>query len=64
MAIKAVWVFMRSNAYYAKIADVIMQGGNSLQIAEIAAQEGINNIRQSGLKKAAGASPVLQKLIV
>jgi type IV pilus assembly protein PilB len=36
-----------------RIADVIMQGGNSLEIANIAAQEGINNIRQSGLKKAA-----------
>lgn len=36
-----------------RIADVIMQGGNSLQIAEIAAEEGINNLRKSGLKKAA-----------
>lgn len=36
-----------------KIADVIMQGGNSLEIAAIAEQEGINNLRKSGLKKAA-----------
>ncbi|MDE3274270.1 type IV-A pilus assembly ATPase PilB [Pseudoalteromonas sp. G4] len=36
-----------------RIADMIMQGGNSLQIAEIAEQEGINNLRKSGLKKAA-----------
>ncbi len=36
-----------------KIADVIMQGGNSLDIAQIAEQEGINNLRKSGLLKAA-----------
>jgi len=36
-----------------KIADIIMQGGNSLQIAEIAEKEGINNLRKSGLIKAA-----------
>jgi type IV pilus assembly protein PilB len=36
-----------------KIADVIMQGGNSLEIAAIAESEGINNLRKSGLKKAA-----------
>jgi len=36
-----------------KIADIIMQGGNSLEIAKIAEQEGINNLRKSGLKKAA-----------
>ena len=36
-----------------KIADVIMQGGNSLEIAAIAEKEGINNLRKSGLKKAA-----------
>ncbi|WP_372766542.1 type IV-A pilus assembly ATPase PilB [Pseudoalteromonas sp.] len=36
-----------------KIADVIMQGGNSLEIAKIAEQEGINNLRKSGLVKAA-----------
>ncbi|WP_100913895.1 type IV-A pilus assembly ATPase PilB [Pseudoalteromonas spongiae] len=35
-----------------KIADVIMQGGNSLEIAKIAEQEGINNLRRSGLVKA------------
>ncbi|KPV94085.1 Type II secretion system protein E [Pseudoalteromonas sp. P1-9] len=36
-----------------RIADVIMQGGNSLEIAAIAEQEGINNLRKSGLIKAA-----------
>ncbi|MCW7554212.1 type IV-A pilus assembly ATPase PilB [Endozoicomonas gorgoniicola] len=30
---------------------VIMNEGNSLQIAEVAEQEGFNNLRQSGLKK-------------
>lgn len=36
-----------------KMADIIMQGGNSLDIANQAQQEGINNLRQSGLLKAA-----------
>lgn len=36
-----------------KIAEVIMQGGNSIEIAKIAEQEGINNLRKSGLIKAA-----------
>ena len=36
-----------------KMADIIMQGGNSLDIATQAQSEGINNLRQSGLIKAA-----------
>ena len=36
-----------------KMADIIMQGGNSLDIATQAQTEGINNLRQSGLIKAA-----------
>jgi len=36
-----------------KMADIIMQGGNSLDIASQAQSEGINNLRQSGLIKAA-----------
>ena len=36
-----------------KIADIIMRGGNSLEIAATAEQEGINNLRKSGLIKAA-----------
>ncbi|ATC99331.1 MULTISPECIES: type IV-A pilus assembly ATPase PilB [Pseudoalteromonas] len=36
-----------------KIAEIIMRGGNSLEIAAIAEQEGINNLRKSGLVKAA-----------
>ena len=35
-----------------RIAKIIMEGGNSLQIAEAAQQEGIADLRQSGLKKA------------
>ena len=38
MVIKVVR-YLRGNADYAKIADVIMQGGNSLEIAEIAAKK-------------------------
>ncbi|WP_462157231.1 type IV-A pilus assembly ATPase PilB [Pseudoalteromonas sp. GB56] len=36
-----------------KIAEIIMRGGNSLEIAAVAKQEGVNNLRASGLKKAA-----------
>ncbi|SNY60593.1 type IV pilus assembly protein PilB [Arsukibacterium tuosuense] len=36
-----------------KMADIIMADGNSLDIATQAAKEGINNLRQSGLIKAA-----------
>ncbi|WP_445768186.1 type IV-A pilus assembly ATPase PilB [Rheinheimera sp.] len=35
------------------MAEIIMQGGNSLDIANQAQKEGINNLRQSGLSKAA-----------
>lgn len=37
----------------AKMADIIMQGGNSLDISKQAQLEGVNNLRQSGLIKAA-----------
>lgn len=44
-----------------KIADIIMRGGNSLEIAEVAEQEGINNLRKSGLKKAAdGVTSIIE----
>jgi len=36
-----------------KIAAIIMEGGNSLDIAKQCQQEGYNNLRQSGLKKTA-----------
>ncbi|MDP5191692.1 type IV-A pilus assembly ATPase PilB, partial [Rheinheimera baltica] len=36
-----------------KMADIIMQGGNSLDIATQAQKDGVNNLRQSGLIKAA-----------
>lgn len=35
------------------LAEVIMRGGNSLEIAEIAAKEGVNDLRKSGLEKVA-----------
>ncbi|MDP5211775.1 type IV-A pilus assembly ATPase PilB [Pseudoalteromonas tunicata] len=35
------------------IAQIIMRGGNSLEIAEAATNEGVNNLRRSGLIKAA-----------
>lgn len=36
-----------------EISHAIMDGGNSLEIAELAAKQGFANLRQSGLKKAA-----------
>jgi len=36
----------------AEISSIIMEGGNSLDIAKQCQQEGYNNLRQSGLKKA------------
>ncbi len=44
-----------------RIADIIMRGGNSLEIAEVAEQEGINNLRKSGLRKAAsGVTSIIE----
>jgi type IV pilus assembly protein PilB len=36
-----------------KIASLIMEGGNSIQIAKLAKEEGFNNLRVSALRKAA-----------
>ncbi|GAA6152320.1 type IV-A pilus assembly ATPase PilB [Pseudoteredinibacter isoporae] len=36
-----------------KISSLIMEGGNSLQIAKVAAEEGFNNLRISALRKVA-----------
>ena len=36
-----------------EIAQIIMRGGNSLEIAEVSLQAGFNNLRLSGLRKAA-----------
>lgn len=44
------------------IAQVIMQGGNSLEIAEIAAKEGVRNLRKSGLIKAANGLTSLAEI--
>lgn len=45
-----------------KMADIIMQGGNSLDIATQAQLEGINNLRQSGLIKAAAGLTSLAEI--
>lgn len=44
------------------IAERIMQGGNSLEIAQQAQREGINNLRQSGLLKAAAGLTSLAEI--
>ena len=36
-----------------EIAQIIMRGGNSLEIAEVSLKAGFNNLRLSGLRKAA-----------
>tara|TARA_Y100001956_G_scaffold80305_1_gene95244 strand:+ start:1087 stop:2769 length:1683 start_codon:yes stop_codon:yes gene_type:complete len=45
-----------------EIAQVIMEGGNSIQIAEIAAKAGFANLRISGLKKAAAGVTSLAEI--
>jgi type IV pilus assembly protein PilB len=45
-----------------KMADIIMQGGNSLDIAAQAQIDGINNLRQSGLIKAAAGLTSLAEI--
>ena len=44
------------------MADIIMQGGNSLDIATQAQLEGVNNLRQSGLIKAAAGLTSLAEI--
>ncbi|WP_199610728.1 type IV-A pilus assembly ATPase PilB [Flocculibacter collagenilyticus] len=44
------------------ISKIIMEGGNSLDIANQAAQEGINNLRKSGLLKAANGITSLSEI--
>ena len=43
-----------------EIAQIIMRGGNSLEIAEVALRSGFNNLRLSGLKKAAGVTSLAE----
>jgi len=44
-----------------EIAQIIMRGGNSLEIAEVSLKAGFNNIRLSGLRKAAeGVTSLLE----
>ena len=45
-----------------EIAQVIMEGGNSIQIAEMAAKAGFANLRISGLKKAAAGLTSLAEI--
>ncbi|MDP5142038.1 type IV-A pilus assembly ATPase PilB [Rheinheimera baltica] len=45
-----------------KMADIIMQGGNSLDIATQAQKDGVNNLRQSGLIKAAAGLTSLAEI--
>ncbi len=45
-----------------EIAQVIMEGGNSIQIAEMAAKAGFANLRISGLKKAAAGVTSLAEI--
>ena len=41
---------------------IIMEGGNSLQLAEQAAKEGVKNLRQSGLKKVKAGVTSLEEI--
>ncbi|SOU42104.1 type IV-A pilus assembly ATPase PilB [Pseudoalteromonas carrageenovora] len=44
-----------------EIAQIIMRGGNSLEIAEVSLKAGFNNLRLSGLRKAAdGLTPLAE----
>lgn len=45
-----------------EIAQIIMRGGNSLEIAEVALRSGFNNLRLSGLKKAAAGVTSLAEI--
>jgi len=45
-----------------KISSIIMEGGNSLDIAKQCQKEGYNNLRQSGLQKAMNGMTSLQEI--
>lgn len=45
-----------------EIQALIMEGGNSLQIAEMAKQQGFNDLRRSGLKKALSGVTSLEEI--
>jgi type IV pilus assembly protein PilB len=45
-----------------KISSIIMEGGNSLDIAEQCQKEGYNNLRQSGLEKAMNGMTSLKEV--
>ena len=44
------------------IARIIMEGGNSMQIADQAVAEGVINLRQSGLNKVKGGVTSLEEI--
>jgi type IV pilus assembly protein PilB len=41
---------------------IIMEGGNSMQLADQAANEGIDDLRKSGLKKVAAGLTSLEEI--
>jgi len=45
-----------------RIATIIMEGGNSLDVAEQCQKEGFNNLRQSGLIKAMNGITSLEEI--
>ncbi|MBB1293926.1 type IV-A pilus assembly ATPase PilB [Pseudoalteromonas sp. SR41-4] len=45
-----------------EIAQIIMRGGNSLEIAEVSLKSGFNNLRLSGLRKAAAGMTSLAEI--
>ncbi|KPH62749.1 general secretion pathway protein GspE [Pseudoalteromonas porphyrae] len=45
-----------------EIAQIIMRGGNSLEIAEVSLRSGFNNLRLSGLRKAAAGMTSLAEI--
>jgi len=45
-----------------EIATIVLAGGNALQIAEAAQQIGVNDLRQSALKKAAAGITSLAEI--
>jgi len=46
-----------------RIGRIIMEGGNAMQIAETAAEEGIQDLRRSGLNRVADGTTSLDEII-
>lgn len=45
-----------------KLQSIVMEDGNSIQIAKIAQEEGFNNLRQSGIKKVVAGLTTLEEV--